>query len=298
MAKSAAGFSCELYPRDINKSSPMDMVGYERRTYDKGMTTDRRKLTESEMAECAALKAEVAAFNSSKANKRDRLTQESLAQELGMTQGNLSSHLNGKRPISKEIAAKVALLLGISVERISARLAREIEIMARTIVPKKEHSVLYGGVAPLVGDNQNVSILMDSGRPPRKYPLISWVAAGSWQESCDTFHPGDADEWIESSEHAGVNGYWLEVKGPSMQPHFPEGSRILVKPEGFDLVSGRLYIARLRDSGETTFKQYLRDSGNGYLQPYNPAFPIMPITDSVEIIGEVIDGKMHRSLFR
>lgn len=276
----------------------MDMARYERRTYDKGMTTDRRKLTEPEMAECAALKAEVAAFNNSAANKRGRLTQESLAQELGMTQGNLSSHLNGKRPISKEIAAKVAQLLGISVDKISARLAKEIEIMARTIVQKKEHSVLGSSVAPLLGGKQNVAPITEIGRTPRKYPLISWVAAGSWQESCDTFHPSDAEEWIESPEHAGVNGYWLEVKGPSMQPHFPEGSRILVKPEGFDLVSGRLYIARLRDSGETTFKQYLRDSGNGYLQPYNPAFPIMPITDDVEIIGEVIDGKMHRSLFR
>ena len=155
------------------------------------------------------------------------------------------------------------------------------------------------------GTDQNVTAQAKASSlwasPPnqaKKYPLISWVAAGAWQESCDNFHPGDADEWIESPENAGPHGYWLTVKGPSMQPDFPEGSRILVRPEGFDLSSGKLCIARLKDSGETTFKQYLRDGGAAYLQPLNPAFPIMPITENVEIIGVVIDGKMRPSLFR
>lgn len=122
--------------------------------------------------------------------------------------------------------------------------------------------------------------------------MISWVAAGSWQESCDNFSPGDAEEWLLSDVLAGPHGYWLEVKGPSMLPLFTEGMRILVKPEGFDLVSGKFYIAKLLSTGETTFKQYIRDGGMGFLQPLNSAFPVLQITDNVQIIGQVIDGKL------
>jgi len=103
--------------------------------YDQRMKTDRRELNAIEKAECAALKAEIAARNAI-SDGRKKLTQEYLAQELGMTQGNLSSHLNGKRPISKEMAAKMAVLLGIPVERFSERLAKEITEMAEAVIPR------------------------------------------------------------------------------------------------------------------------------------------------------------------
>ncbi|UZZ12419.1 helix-turn-helix domain-containing protein [Ectopseudomonas mendocina] len=99
------------------------------------MKTDRRELTDLEKAECAALKAEIAARNARNDGSR-KLTQEYLGQELGMTQGNLSSHLNGKRPISKEMAAKMAVLLDIPVERFSPRLAKEIAEMAEAVRPR------------------------------------------------------------------------------------------------------------------------------------------------------------------
>ena len=50
--------------------------------------------------------------------------------------------------------------------------------------------------------------------------------------------------------------------------------------------------AKLMDTGETTFKQYIRDGGIGFLQPLNSAFPIMQITDNVQIIGQVVDGRL------
>lgn len=96
------------------------------------MNRDRRELTDLEKAECAALKAEIAVRNAQPGGGR-KLTQECLAQELGMTQGNLSSHLNGKRALSKEMAAKMAILLGIPVERFSSRLAAEIAEMATAV---------------------------------------------------------------------------------------------------------------------------------------------------------------------
>lgn len=120
----------------------------------------------------------------------------------------------------------------------------------------------------------NVAAAIGPYRTQRQYPVISWVAAGSWAESCDNFHPGDADEWMESDRNAGAHGYWLEVKGRSMEPTFPAGEMILIQPEGFDLTSGKFYIAKLIDTGESTFKQYMRDAGTEFLQPLNPSFPV------------------------
>lgn len=82
-----------------------------------------------------------------------------------------------------------------------------------------------------------------------------------------------------------------------MLPTFAPGMRILVKPENFDLVSGKYYVAKLLDTGETTFKQYLRDSGSGYLHPLNQVFAVIPITENVAIIGMVVDAKLPASLF-
>lgn len=125
--------------------------------------------------------------------------------------------------------------------------------------------------------------------------MISWVAAGAWTESCEASQLAAHAERIASDVYAGQNGYWLEVQGDSMTPAqgngFTPGMRVLVMPEGFDLVSGKFYIARLDSTGETTLKQYVRDSGISYLKPLNPEFKMIVMDDDVEIIGRVVDVK-------
>lgn len=91
------------------------------------MTNDRRKLEDWERAECAALKAAIADLN---ARTGHVFTQEYLAHELGTTQGAVNSHLNGRRAINKNMAAKIATATGIAIEQFSPRLAREITAMA------------------------------------------------------------------------------------------------------------------------------------------------------------------------
>lgn len=97
------------------------------------MSKERRLLEQWEKEECAALKAELAAFNS-RAPKGKKLTQEDVALSLGMSQGTLSSHLNGHRAINKEMAAEMAKMLGVPVERFSLRLADEIADMALAVI--------------------------------------------------------------------------------------------------------------------------------------------------------------------
>jgi SOS-response transcriptional repressor LexA len=56
-------------------------------------------------------------------------------------------------------------------------------------------------------------------------------------------------------------------------------------------VRGKFYIARLVTTGDTTLKQYVRDSGISYLKPLNTEFKMIVMTDDVEIIGRVVDVK-------
>lgn len=243
----------------------------------------KRQPTDEEQRECAALNAIY------KAKKRELgLTQEQIAIEglKAGTQSAASHYLTGRNALNAEAAAVFARYLQVPVESFSPRLAKEIANLARAVNSP---------------EGSNVTPTLQPYREEKEYPLISWIAAGAWAESCDTSQPGDADEWIASHEDAGPRGYWLEVKGFSMvDPQgggFQPTTKILVKPEGFDLVSGKLYIGRLNDTGETTFKQYVRDAGLGYLRPLNPSFKTIEITESVEIIGRVIDAKLPRSLF-
>lgn len=98
-------------------------------------TTDRRELEDWEKAECSALKLALASYNAPLPREK-RLTQDKLAAELGMTQGNLNGHLNGKRPLNKEMAAKIFSMTGIPVRTYSERLEREIKDLAATMYPE------------------------------------------------------------------------------------------------------------------------------------------------------------------
>ncbi|WP_236713925.1 LexA family transcriptional regulator [Pseudomonas sp. ICMP 10191] len=132
-----------------------------------------------------------------------------------------------------------------------------------------------------------------------EYPEVSWVQAGSPSEAIDPSNIAlcprhSSDVW------AGEGGFWLKVTGNSMTSSgpasFPEGHLILVAPD-LEPRPGQFVVARLVDSNEATFKQLVKDAGDLYLRPLNPAFPVKELTDSWEIVGTVVDGKMPKSLF-
>lgn len=183
----------------------------------------------------------------------------------------------------------------LSGESTSPRMSN-IRKLAQALRVTPEWLALGGSAA------NNVAPTIQPHKEERKYPLISWIAAGEMAESPDNFAPGDGSEWLESDEDAGPHGYWLEVKGRSMIAptdgfSFFPGMRILVRPEGFDVISGKLYIAKMMSTGETTFKRYVRDADIEYLEPLNPQFQTIMMDDQVSIIGRVVDAKLPRSAF-
>lgn len=201
------------------------------------------------------------------------LNQSELARRLGVTPQSVQAWESDKNTPRYKRLVEIGEQLGVSA------------------------SWLMGEAGEPVGPGQSASNVEPAFRPPKKaliYPVISWIAAGARAQSPEQYVPGSGLAF-ESDQNAGEYGYWLEVKGGSMtsttSPSFLPGTYVLVQPEGFDLVSGKYYIAQHRE-GETTFKQYVYDAGREYLVPLNPAFETIKMDDDWDIIGRVIDVKI------
>jgi SOS-response transcriptional repressor LexA len=233
----------------------------------------KKPLSANLLAECKAANALFLAKKNAL-----KLTQKKIADTAGISPASVAQYLNGTNALNAKFASMLARLIEEPVESFSPRLAAEIASLAAAA----EHS--------------NVSPMLQPHREAKDYPVISWVAAGERAESNVCYPPGVAEEWLPSTENAGPRGYWLRVRGNSMTstsyPSFPEGTPILIRPEGFDLISGKFYIARHTSSGETTFKQYVQDAGIGYLVPLNKDYQTVPIDGTWEIIGRAIDAKI------
>jgi SOS-response transcriptional repressor LexA len=161
----------------------------------------------------------------------------------------------------------------VQIEEFSPHLAKELELMH---------------VAA-----QNIKFIGGYDKMP-SYPLISWVNAGAWGEACEPYAIKDIDEWLESDAHVEGEGFWLRVQGDSMTSpagiSIPEGMVILVDT-GREPINGSLVIAKLDDANEATFKKLVIDSGQKYLKPLNPQYPLMHVNGNCRIIGVVIEAK-------
>lgn len=208
--------------------------------------------------------------------------------ELGLNESELGRRADVPQPTINRI---------LSGESASPR-RPTIEKIAR-ILKVSPNWLMFGGIDESTNFESNVEMALQPSRS-FSYPEISWVQAGAASEAMEMSNVAACPKHT-SDVWAGENGFWLKVMGPSMTspigPSFPEGFLILVAPE-FEPRSGQFVVAKLIDSNEATFKQFIRDSGEFYLKPLNPAFPTIPMDDTWVVVGTVVDGKMPKSIFR
>jgi len=124
-----------------------------------------------------------------------------------------------------------------------------------------------------------------------KVPLISWVTAGQWNEAIDNLHPGDAEEWRETTAKVSSSAFALRVEGDSMHnpngsPSIPEGSIIIVDPE-MEATSGKIVVAKLNDTNQVTLKKLVIDGPHTYLKPLNPDHSVIKVNGNCTIVGVV-----------
>lgn len=124
-----------------------------------------------------------------------------------------------------------------------------------------------------------------------RYPIISWVSAGSWEEAVQPYPDGFSDRYEVSDYDSKGPAFWLEVKGDSMTSpsgvSVPEGMMILIDTEA-DVKPGKLVIAKLPASNEATFKKLVEDGGIRYLKPLNPAYKMVECDEQCRIIGVAV----------
>lgn len=142
------------------------------------------------------------------------------------------------------------------------------------------------------GDQHSIS---ETRRPYetiiRRVPLISGVQAGQWKEEMDSFHPGTADEWRETTANVSKLAFALKVEGRSMQnphgtPSIPHGSIVIVDPE-VSATNGKIVVAKLPSTNEVTIKRLVIDGTETYLEPLNPDYKPIIIDSECIIVGVV-----------
>ena len=145
---------------------------------------------------------------------------------------------------------------------------------------------------PVSGIDQNEAVII---RPKNAVPLISWVQAGIFCDSPNTFEAGDADEWITCPAAHGKNTFALTVKGDSMasQDGYSDGDTIFVDPEK-TAKSNDDVVVRVENS--YTFKRLKQGENGYYLWALNESWSrrMIPLPDNFQVGGKVIGSFRKR----
>ncbi|MCX9065099.1 helix-turn-helix domain-containing protein [Citrobacter portucalensis] len=219
------------------------------------------------------------------------VTQQSIADELDITQGAVGHYLNGRNPLNLQVALVFSRILGVDVREFSPDLARDLNKM--TVVRVTEPHPDYIGVFK---EDEYLYPNSIQYTPGAKYPVISSVQAGAWCEAVESYSMKDIDLWLESDAHIQGDAFWLLVEGDSMTApvglSIPEGTYVLFDT-GREPVNGSLVVAKLSDSNEATFKKLVIDGGQRYLKGLNPQWPLIPVNGNCKIIGVAIETKLR-----
>lgn len=234
----------------------------------------KKPLTAEQLADAKRLKA---IFEAKK--KLLGLSQETLAERMGMGQSGVAQLLNGTNAINATHAAQFAKILDVKVDDFSPSLASEISIMYEAILNGRQHSRVF------------------------EYPLLTDVQAGAFT-SVNSFTASDAKEWVSTTVKASNASFWLEVSGhsmtapPGVKPSFPEGMLILIDPEQ-DVEVGDFCVAGIFNDSEVTFKRFAWEDGRPWLEPLNPSprYQAIECNENCRIIGKVVKAQWPEAIF-
>lgn len=129
-------------------------------------------------------------------------------------------------------------------------------------------------------------------------PLISYVQAGIWTESCE-LRNSTGFEYIMTTLELSDSAFALRIKGDSMEPEFKEGDVVIIDPASKP-IAGEFVVAMNGDA-EATFKKYRElgldehDRMQFELVPLNPDFPkISSLNQQIKIIGTMVEHRIFR----
>ena len=193
-----------------------------------------------------------------------KVTQEILAERLGMSQGGIGHWLNKRRQPGLDDMNRVLQALGLEF--------LEVALVIREPADSQDDGIC----------------LTHKYNPYFRYPV------SDWRETAEV-RDGDAAQYrFELSDyHARGAAFWLTVVGDAMTApsglSIGEGMLILVDPD-VEAVPGKLVIAQWPDSSEAIFRKLIEEGGQRYLVPLNPTYPKALYTQECRIIGVVVQA--------
>ncbi|WCM53451.1 XRE family transcriptional regulator [Pseudomonas sp. WJP1] len=193
-----------------------------------------------------------------------KITQEILADRLGMSQGGIGHWLTKRRQPGIDDMNRVLQALGLDF--------LEVALVIREPGEEQDDEVC----------------LTQKYNPYFRYPV------SDWRDTAQVRDGERAPYRFELSDyHARGAAFWLTVVGDAMTapsgPSVAEGMLILVDPD-VDAVPGKLVIAQWPDSSEAIFRKLSEEGGQRYLVPLNPTYPKSLFTDECRIIGVVVQA--------
>ncbi|WP_392890375.1 LexA family protein [Pseudomonas migulae] len=195
------------------------------------------------------------------------VTQEILAERLGMSQGGIGHWLNKRRQPGIDDMNRVLHALGMDFLEV-ALVIREPDAVAE--------------------DSQD---LVRKYNPYFRYPVSDWRESCEVRDGEPTVY--DKAQFELTDYHAQGAAFWLRVVGDAMTApsgvSIAEGMMILVDP-AIVPEPGKLVIAQWPDSAEATFRKLIEEGGQRYLVPLNPTYPKALYTDACRIIGVVVQA--------
>lgn len=198
-----------------------------------------------------------------------KLRSNHLIAATGASKGTVSQWVNGGTEPSAKFISKLADVLGVS-----------------------ERWLTEGGLV-----EESSSNAFPGPDVRRRVPLLSSVQAGHWKEMVEG-NLDEVTEWIETTAKVSPYSFSLRVSGDSMSSppgsgiSLPDGSIVIVDPE-IEPSSGKIVVARLNGTNESTIKKLVIDGPNMYLMPLNPAYRPIPLDSTCEIVGVCVRLEMN-----
>jgi SOS-response transcriptional repressor LexA len=207
-----------------------------------------------------------------------KITQEKLAERLGMSQGGVGHWLSKRRQPSIEDMNRVLQELGLGF--------LEVALVIREPEASRDEE----------GEDDGYDLsLADKYNPYFRYPVSDWRTLCEVREAQPDYssRPKAKGRYELTDYHARGAAFWLVVVGDAMTApsglSIAQDMLILVDP-AVEAVPGKLVIAHWPDSAEATFRKLIEEGGQRYLVPLNPTYPKTLYTDECRIIGVVMQA--------
>lgn len=214
----------------------------------------KRELELWELAECAAVKAAIDAYNAGKP-RPERITQEQAAARLDISQGAFSNYLNGRLALNVAFAAGVSRIYGIPVESFSPRLASEIARLTEGAADVDESAGQQDAAGEPFPVSNVVAWEAPEDLPNEQFIIVPRVevrfSAGTGEMVLEEVHRDQGNayrmEWVRRKRLNPRKLYDFILVGDSMWPTLPDGSKVTLNLDATEVIDGKVYGIRYGD---------------------------------------------------